>query len=159
MDAQNTIIYHGTSSDDEFIFPKCYGSPFVWFSDSFEAAQRYARLRYMENGGVPRVLKYIVKNEKKDRVLVIENIHEYARAVFGDDYSLAISGKHSAVFRARRNRTPPQPWEHFHYMSRLGLVGFTEPGISGSTDWVFMCDSSAERSIHTNVVYIETIYV
>ncbi len=159
MEHLNIVIYHGTSAEDEFLYPKTIRTPFVWFTDSFEAAQRYARLRYMENGGVPRVLKYLVNNDIRHLVRAVDNILEYAQTVFGDDYTVSSGGKHSVVYRVRRSGCAAQPWIHFDYLVQMGYRGLTERGVDGSTDWVFIAGKNAENAIHNHVMYLETIYV
>jgi hypothetical protein len=164
------FLYHGTARSDEFVFPKykshptySWWSPFSWFSDSREAAERYARLDKMNgNHGDTRVLCYYIHKNDIDRLCKVNNLVKYAEDIFGhDNYIINNGGKHSLVYRVNpRDPKNHRPRNHFKYFLEKDYTGFIEKGgIFDSTDYVFLEDFPRDMGAHNHLQYMETIYL
>lgn len=164
-------LYHGTSREEEFFYPKYKAhpiyirySPFSWFTTSQLAAERYARLNRMngENGS-PRVLCYVFHEDRLPKMLdITSNIEEYASKVFGEhNWNIKNYGKHSAVFRiTSRQNFKENPRMHFNFLKDNQNIGIIEKGgISGTFDWVFLEDNFLDIGAHKYLDYVETIYL
>lgn len=169
--SDNIILYHGTSREDDFNFPRkdihplyTYSLQFSWFTTSRDAAERFARLDFMNgNRGDPRVLCYLFDGRNKDIVESIDSISEHGRRVFGEgNFILKNGGKHSLVYRVveKGRSTGDNQRAHYEYFMTHGKYAFTEKGsIFESIDWVFLENPRTGIGAHNWLTLTEKYYL